>query len=142
MNDAKTIETVTRGFFNSGTITQLIVLIIFIIGAGVFVFSEIQDNKQGGETLEEIKKANSNIEKLLFELIEKQGDIETLTRCVNKAHGEAVEVFDNEFTIILGETLAGAGMIQFPTKLNAAFQKYKKKVADIKDCLIFPEDLK
>lgn len=131
-----------KWFFNSKTISQLIFLIIIMVFAGTYIFTEIQNNKQGNETLEEMRKTNENIETLLTQLLQNQGDMKVLTRCVNKSINDAQDVFDNDFKIVLGETLQNVGLMTFPTKLNQSFQRYKGKFDDIKDCLIFPEDLK
>lgn len=138
-----------KWFFNSKTITQLIFLIIAIVVAGTYIFTENQSNKQDSATLEEMKKTNEasektnkNIEKLLWQLLENQGDMKTLTRCVNKAINDTQEVFDNDFSIVLGETLKNVGVMDFPQKLNQSFSRYKTKFGSIKDCLVFPEDLK
>jgi len=139
MGDTKDI---TKRFFDSDIITKLIVLIGIIVIAGVYIYIESLSNKQENETLVEMKKTNDNIEALLSQLIQNQGEMKVLTRCVNKAINEAKDTFDNDFTIVLGETLSSIGIKGFPQKLNQSFAKYKSKFGMIKDCLIFPEDLK
>ena len=138
MNDS--IKAGVKGFFNGNPITQLIVLIIFIIGAGTYIFIETRNNEQDKMVLEEMKETNENIERLFIGFIEKQEDIDSLKECMNEKHNEAIEIFEKKFKSTLARTLAGVGMMQFPEDLNTAFTDFKDVFfLDMKNCLINPD---
>lgn len=140
MSDIKaSVKEGVKGFFKGDIATKLIVLIIVAIIAGTYIYTEERSNEQNNKTLEEMKKTNENIEGLLVQFLNKQAEVNELTECINDKHNEAIDIFNDDFSIVLGETLEGVGLVPFPQKLNQAFNKFKKKfVVEMKDCLINP----
>lgn len=155
----KELNTLTKGFFNAGTITKIIIAGLIVLAFFGYLYLE---NKQGYTTLNEIQKSNTNIEALIKNLIEPLGEIrksnvnierlitnlvnqqinqKTLIKCINNAHKEAIKSWEDDFTIILGNVLKENKII-FPQTLNEAFKRFEEKLYYIKDCLILPEDKK
>lgn len=134
----KELNTLTKGFFNAGTITKLIVAGLIVLAFFGYFYLE---NKQDNTTLNEICKSNDNIERLITNLINQQINQKVLIKCINKAHKESINSWENDFTIVLGSVLTENKII-FPQALNEAFKRFEEKLYYIKDCLILPEDIK
>jgi hypothetical protein len=125
-----------KGFLKSDIATKLVILLIIIVAAGTFIFSQVVETRKSNETFEEWKKTNDNIAKLLDEMNKKQNSALFLTTKVKTAHKIARTTFDNDLKKVMAETLKNVGMIQFPTALNDAFTRFNTAFDGIKDELI------
>ena len=114
---------VVDGFLKSGVIGKI--LITFLI---IFVISTIIDKLENNRVLTAIEG-----------MLENQAKIDVLKKCIKQNYDIAEQQW-RETKLIIGKTLEDNG-VSFPNDLNTAFQKYDIKREEIKDCLIFPEDL-
>lgn len=124
-----------KAFVQSGVIGKffIIVLVMIFVIIAVVIWSNIQDNKM----LIELIKQNENVEML----IENQTKIDIFKKCIKIANDKAANTFNNELLIILGSTMQEHEVL-FPQELNKSIQKFRSEMNEIKDCLIFPEELK
>ncbi len=87
----------------------------------------------------------------MFEQFVRQGDslayiagqtahVESLKKCVNNEYNIAAEEFTKMLNV-LGKTLQKYS-VPFPQELNEAISSFRKKLGNIKECLIFPEDIR
>jgi hypothetical protein len=125
-----------KGFFNSKTISQVIALIIVIVTACTFMFSQIIETNKNDVVFAEWKKTNQNIENLLYQMSEKQTSALEITADVKKAHIAAENILKHDFNQVLGKTLNQAGIQGFPTDLNAAYARFGNAFGEIKNKLI------
>lgn len=126
------VKEVAKAFSMSGIIGKILVtfVIIFVI---IFVYSNVQNTI----TLAEFVKQNRNIETL----IKNQAEMKIFKRCVKNACDTAETEFNNSLLMTLGKILK-ENKVEFPQELNIVILKFREKLTDIKDCLIFPEELK
>jgi hypothetical protein len=126
------VKSVANAFSLSGIVGKLLItfIIIFVI---IFVYSNVQNTI----TLTELVKQNSNVEKL----IQNQVKIDIFKKCIKLAYDDTMSEFNTELLIILGATMQ-ENNVAFPQSLNKAIQKFRHKMEVVKDCLIFPEELK
>jgi len=128
---SKETEIITKGFVNSGIVGKILIT-FFIIFVCLFAWNVFQGNFMLGELI----KSNKNVESLIKE----QTEIKIFKKCVKKAYDEAMKEY-SDLLIILGSTLT-ENNVTFPQDLNTAMRKFRAKAELIKDCLIFPEELK
>lgn len=123
-----------KAFIQSGVIGKFFIIVLIMISLiiGIVIWSNIQDNKM----LVELIKQNNNVE----QLIENQVKIDIFKKCIKVAHDKATDTLNNEFLIILGNTMQQY-KVPFPQELNKAIQKFRVELNKVKDCLIFPEEL-
>ena len=129
---SKEVETITKGFVNSGIVGKILIT-FFVIFLFLFAWNVFQSNV----VLQELVKGNKNVESL----IQEQAEIKVFRRCVKEEYDITMKEFNCELLKILGNTLSENG-ITFPQELNESILQFREKAEKIKDCLIFPEDLK
>ena len=112
------LKTITKGFFNAGTITKIIIAGLIVLAFFGYFYLE---NKKDNTILKEIQKSKG------------------LIKCINNAYQEAKDAWEDDFSLILGNLLAENG-IKFPQSLNKAYNRFEALLDKIKDCLILPED--
>lgn len=120
-------------FSKSGIIGKVILgFIIFAsLFLSVFVWNTIQNNK----AVTEMIRQNDNIETL----IQEQAKVEVLKRCIKTEYDKAMDYYSDELIQTFGKIL-NQNNIPFPQELNIILQECRKKLNEINDCLIFPED--
>jgi len=126
--DKNTKEVVTA-WNKSGVIGKI--LIAFIVLVAAFL---IWDKVTTGAMLSEYMRQGD----ILQTMVENQAEMNRFKRCIKDAHDEATAEFD-DLLKVLGGVIQSAG-IPFPQDLNLGIQEFRKTMALVKDCLIFPEE--
>jgi hypothetical protein len=133
------VEKVNKEIVNKLTSTQqLIIFIVTLVSiAGGYFWDKVDSKKaldQSRVVLEQYVEQGQTLRKI----VDRQEDLDLFKTCVNTAVKEAVQEFNDELIIVLGETLRDTG-ISFPQELNKSITRFRGKLGDIKDCLIDPK---
>lgn len=124
-----------KSFDKAGPVGK--VIIGFCVFAALFLSVLTWSVAQNSTVLNEMVRQNNNIETL----VDNQGQLDVFRRCIKVACDDANEYFNEEILKTIGDVLSEYS-VPFPDNLNENLLKYGKKTDFIKDCLIFPEDLK